>query len=101
MPEEDGLEPRLTSFAHDLFTLRKYESWTRALAHQKVDRWYSLIVELDRSQCDLEPIKGLGEDVYSKLVYRRIPSATFKASGEHLVLFCWADRLWHSLIYLS
>lgn len=101
MSEIDEIDSRLTEFTHDLFISPQYTRWRSNILNQKRDRWYSLIVELDKSNSNLDAIKGFGEDVYSKLVYRCIPCPITKALREDLVLFNVAGSIWHSLIYFS
>lgn len=101
MSESDELESNLTKFSHDLFSTQQYKCWREKLSHQEKNRWYSLIVELDKSHCELNSIKGFGEEVYSSFVYRCIPSPDFKVTGENIILFNVSGKIWHSLIYFS
>ena len=99
MSESDELERSLTKFSHNLFSALQYKQWRENLSHQEKNRWYSLIVELDKSHCSLNAIKYFGEDIYTKLVYRCIPSPDFKSTGENIILFNFSGKIWHSLIY--
>ncbi len=101
MSEVEELERNLTIFVHDLFSMHQYAQWREYLSNQETNRWYSLIVELEKSHCSLSLIKNFGEAVYSKLVYRCIPSPDFKTTGKKMFLFNLSGRIWHSLIHHS
>lgn len=72
------LSQQLSMYVHDLFTESKYQAWVDGLAEYKQDHWYSVIVELDRHKCPLYECRSLGEEVYSKFVFRCIPSPKWK-----------------------
>lgn len=101
MTDINGVETKLTEFTHDLFTSPIYIQWLDKLHEQKPSRWYSLIVELDKTTGSIQELKDLGESIYSKLVYRCIPTPDFKNSKEIMVLFNVSGGIWHSLIYYS
>lgn len=101
MTDIKELSSKLTELAHDLFTVGAYRVWRESLSSHKLDRWYSLVVELDKKNIETEEVKKFGNDVYSKLVYRCVPSPNFKKTGEIMVLFNVSGWLWHSLICFS
>ena len=99
--QTDEISLKLTSFVHDLFLNEESSAWLENLSSQSHDRWYSLIVELDRACCPIEKIKEFKEGIYSKFVYRCIPSPGFKTSGEMMILFNISGWVWHSLIFYT
>lgn len=101
MVDENKLSSNLTEFVHDLFIMNIYKGWREKLNNQRINRWYSLIVELDKANTPIVELKKFGTDVYSKLTYRCIPSQDYKKTGELLILFTISGSLWHSLIYFS
>ena len=88
----------LTELAHDIFSNLIYKGWRDNLNIQDRDRWFSLIVELDKSGCSVEVFKDFSSDIKSNLVYRCMPAPNYKRSGEVMILFNVSGWTWHSLI---
>jgi hypothetical protein len=86
---------------HDLFLDKHYAKWKENLFEQPFERWYSLIVELDKNDASLVTLKSFNEAIYSKLVYRILPSPNYRKTGEILILFNVSGLLWHGLIHLD
>lgn len=99
MNDKYCIEDKLTHFIHDVFLNLEYKSWRNKLFNFEVDRWYSLIVELDKSQVDLNHIKEFDEGIYSKLVYRCIRSPNWKNTGEIMIVFNVSGMIWSSIVF--
>ncbi len=91
----------LTEFVRDLFTESKYEEWRNVLYEQRRDRWYSLIVGLDRHDAPLDRIRSFGEQVYSKTVFQCIEAPDFKSSNELVIVFKVSGWIWSSVVNFS
>jgi len=93
------VEDKLTRFVHDIFLDLEYKSWRNKLFNFELDRWYSLIVELDKSQVALSRVKEFNESIYSKLVFRCIRSPNWKNTGEIMIIFNVSGMIWSSLVF--
>lgn len=91
----------LSIFTHDLFTNSIDRDWRSNLVGQSQNRWFSLIVELEKTNGSVDRLKNFGEDIYSKLVYRCIPSPKYRKTGEIMLLFNVSDLLWTSVIFFE
>lgn len=93
------IKEQLTYFVRELFMRREYYPWVKQLANRRTDRWYSLIVTLDETGADLSEIKNFGEEIYRNFVFDVTRSPTFEHSGEYMIGFTVAGRLWHTMIW--
>jgi hypothetical protein len=73
-------------------------AWVSHLPDFELNRWFSVIVELDKCGSSIEDVKSLGEATYSKLVFRCLPSPTWKKNNEIIVLFTLAGSHWSSTV---
>ncbi len=101
MAHSNELTLEVTAFTKDILTSPSHKKWRDGLSKQKRNRWYTLVVELDKADCPIEKLTEFGEDIFSVLVYRCIPAPNYNDTGELLVLFHLADWIWHSLIYYT
>ena len=101
MNENHTIEEKLTNFIHNVFLESEYRNWRNNLFNFELDRWYSLIVELDKSQVALNRIKEFDKGVYSKLVFRCIRSPNWKNTGEIMIIFNVSGMIWSSLVFQS
>lgn len=101
MNNDVKIEVELTNYVHNLFLESHYADWRDKLFEQLDERWYSLVVELSKNKVPTNNIKQLGEEIYSKFVYRCIPSPNYRRTGEILVLFNVVGLIWHGLINLA
>ena len=95
----ESLESELTEYVHELFISQSYVSWVDSLPHLEKGRWYSLIVELDKAECELEKIKEFEAEVSSKFVFSCLKAPYFKKTGELMIVFNIAGFLWSSVVY--
>ncbi|MEM6483643.1 MAG: hypothetical protein AAF662_01475 [Pseudomonadota bacterium] len=86
-------------FARELFMRPEYYPWVKQLSARRTNRWYSLIVTLDETGADLTEIKSLGEDIYRIFVFDVTRSPTFKTSGDYIIRFSLAGRMWNTTIW--
>lgn len=89
---------QLTTFTHDLFMKTEYRDWVKAIPDYERNRWYSVIVELDRVGAPVDRLKTFGQAIYSAYVLRCFESPRAKSDGELKILFCHADAHWNSLV---
>lgn len=89
---------RLTALTHDLFVNVEFRDWVNAIPGFERNRWYSVIVELDRVGAPVGRLKTLGRAIYSAYVFRCFESPRAKSTGELKILFCHADEFWNCLV---
>ena len=96
--DSSSVSDGLKYLVHNLFLDRKYTAWVNQLTDFEPNRWFSVIVELDKCGSSIEDVKSLGQTTYSKLVFRCIPSPTWNKNNEIIVLFTLAGSQWSSTV---